>query len=175
MFRIAKSLAMIAIVAALAVGATSSVFTDTESVSGNTFATGTLKIQINKEAGLPFSVSNMKPGDTTNKYMDVINIGTLPAYYFVHLDTTMDNALYDALTVEMRNNDSLGALIYFGSLDGITGSASKINSTAFAFNPMPAGWSQRIWVKVTLPLATGDGVQGMSTGFDIVMDAQSSL
>ncbi|MFA7244125.1 MAG: TasA family protein [Patescibacteria group bacterium] len=175
MLRIVKSLSVIAIVAALAIGATSAVFTSQASVNGNSFATGTLKIQINKEAGLPFSVSNMKPGDTTNKYMDVMNIGTLPAYYFVHVDTTMDNALYDALTVEMRNNDSSGALIYSGSLDGITGSANRINSSAFAFNPMPAGWSQRIWVKVTLPLATGDSVQGLATGFNIVMDAQSSL
>ena len=77
MTKIAKSLAMIALVAALAVGATGAYFTDSETISGNTFTAGTLDLQINAPTSAVWTMSNMSPGDSTTGTLSMTNVGTL--------------------------------------------------------------------------------------------------
>jgi len=82
MIRIAKSLAMIATVAALAVGATGAYFSDSVTSSGNTFGAGTLDLKVNDEDGpltQQFTASNIAPGyDSGYKVFCLKNTGTLP-------------------------------------------------------------------------------------------------
>lgn len=64
MKKILLSLAMIAMVSAVAVGATKAYFSDTETVLGNTFAAGKLDLELGAGNPIPFSVSNLVPGQS---------------------------------------------------------------------------------------------------------------
>jgi len=61
--KIFKSLVIVAAMAAMVVGATSSFFSDTKTIAGNSFTTGSIKIDV---VGLPdqgnFTFTDMKPG-----------------------------------------------------------------------------------------------------------------
>jgi predicted ribosomally synthesized peptide with SipW-like signal peptide len=61
---IIKSLFVVVAVAAVAGGATYSIFTDTQTATGNTFSSGTLSLTTNNAQGVThtYSVSNLKPG-----------------------------------------------------------------------------------------------------------------
>jgi len=54
---------MIIFVLAVVVGlGTQAVFSDTDSISDNTIATGTLELSLNHSAGKPWSITNAYPG-----------------------------------------------------------------------------------------------------------------
>lgn len=90
------SLAIIAAVGAVVVGATTAYFSDTEVSTGNTFTAGTLNLVVDIDgqiqeplAGPIFSERDMKPGDTGEKTLSfhVDNDACLFAYY----DLTSDS------------------------------------------------------------------------------------
>ena len=78
--KILLSLAGIALVSTIAIGATMAYFSDTESSVDNTFSAGTLDLNVDGEdAMVPFVVSNMAPGETKGSPTYTIkNVGTLP-------------------------------------------------------------------------------------------------
>lgn len=80
MNKIIKSVAIIAFVAAIAVGATSSYFSDEEKVSGNTITAGTIDIELNGNSSntIPYTVADVKPGETGYMNIDVKNVGKNP-------------------------------------------------------------------------------------------------
>jgi len=81
MKKIIFSLAIIAAVGAIAIGATRAYFSDTETSAGNTFTAGTLSINLynqNTTDALQFSLTNWAPGDETLVNFDVLNAGSLP-------------------------------------------------------------------------------------------------
>jgi len=65
MKKILLSLAMIAMVSTVAVGATRAYFSASESNIDNTFSTGTLDISLAEFMSWEFPFTNMKPGDET--------------------------------------------------------------------------------------------------------------
>jgi spore coat-associated protein N len=69
-------------VMALIGGGTWAYFSDPETSTGNTFASGTL--DLNLDGGdsnvVKFTVSNAKPGDSDNATWTVTNVGSLPGY-----------------------------------------------------------------------------------------------
>ncbi len=80
MNKILLSLAIIGIVGSTAVGLTTAYFSDTETSIGNTFTAGTLDLKVNGgDVFVPYSVSNLKPGDSkgTDTYT-ITNTGSLP-------------------------------------------------------------------------------------------------
>lgn len=81
MNKIVKSLAVIAFVAAIAIGATSAYFSDEEKVSGNTITAGTIDISLkgtNDTQTHPYSIADVKPGETGYINYDISNDGTNP-------------------------------------------------------------------------------------------------
>ena len=81
MKKIIFSLAIIAAVGAIAIGATRAYFSDTETSAGNTFTAGTLSINLynqNTTDALQFLLANWAPGDETLVNFDVLNAGSLP-------------------------------------------------------------------------------------------------
>lgn len=64
MLNILKSMFAIVAVAAIAAGSTSAYFSDSVAVEGNTFAAGSLDLQLASGNQIPFSVSNLMPGQT---------------------------------------------------------------------------------------------------------------
>jgi len=79
MKRIILSLVTIVTVAAIATGATVAYFSDTETSNSNTFAAGTLNLQVGvtDPSTWNFNLSNMKPGDNSNFDAAIKNIGTI--------------------------------------------------------------------------------------------------
>jgi len=76
--KILKSVSMIAVVVAVAGGATYAYFSDTETSSGNTITAGTLDLEIGAGASLPMVVENAYPGmPATSKVFKVKNAGSI--------------------------------------------------------------------------------------------------
>lgn len=82
MIRILKSLLTIVAVGAIATSATSAYFSDTETSTGNTFAAGTL--DLNVDGGntnvVKFNVSNLKPGSQPSGAYTLANVGSINGY-----------------------------------------------------------------------------------------------
>lgn len=92
-----SGLALIAAVATVS-GATYALFTSTVSTPDQSVAAGTINLEFanvglsNSVVGIPFNVTNAKPGDTgTTKYLTVKNTGSLPATVAVKIKKISDN------------------------------------------------------------------------------------
>lgn len=82
MGKILLSLVMVGVVSALAVGTTSAYFSDTETSTGNTFAAGTLDLNLDgaNTNVIKFTLANLVPGDTGTGYWTIKNVGTINGY-----------------------------------------------------------------------------------------------
>lgn len=87
MKKILVSLSIIAAVAAIAVGATRSVFSDEEKTVGNTFTAGTIDIELNGNNGttVPYNIADVKPGETGYINFNIKNVGQNPVNVSKHL------------------------------------------------------------------------------------------
>lgn len=77
MLRIVKSFLTIAVVAAIAVGATGAYFSDSEIVAGNTFAAGSIDLEIGAGDEVPFTIANVEPGNSGTETITYSNTGSL--------------------------------------------------------------------------------------------------
>lgn len=118
MKKILLSLSIIAVAAAIVVGATIAYFSGEATSSGNTFTMGNIEIYANENGiygdtgtgnGLPFNVSNMSPGNHWGPvYAAVANKGTLPFNWTFTLKKTSDTPgtgggnLYNVLKVKIE-------------------------------------------------------------------------
>jgi predicted ribosomally synthesized peptide with SipW-like signal peptide len=74
-----KSLAIVAFVAAIAIGGTMAYFSDTKKSTGNTFSSGTMDFRIARPGDTDhriFNVSNLNPGQSVEGYLAVVNDST---------------------------------------------------------------------------------------------------
>jgi predicted ribosomally synthesized peptide with SipW-like signal peptide len=195
------ALSLVSIVAALAVvaGATVAVFTDRAVLENNTFATGTLEIRLNGQERLAgFNFTNAAPGDSTEKVFDLNNYGspyfpgpsTLPAeglFATAQKQTGGDQILYDALTAKLYANagwggcsnpgvafvSGKGCTVYDGLLKDLS-NEDILLATQWGIHPsLPAGNSLRMTLVVGLPESAENELQGKSTTFDLLVDAQN--
>lgn len=184
MKRIALSLMTIAMVAITAVGATGAVFTDQASQVGNTFSTGTLEIRINGQVSKPgFVFNNAAPGDSKSGQFGVNNYGapwfagpsTLAAKKLTISanQTGGSTYLYDKLHVTVMANRGWPTWmpVYDGPLSGLV-DADLLDGR---WSELAAGNSEDVSYVVTLPVDADNSYQGLSTTFDFVVDAASSI
>lgn len=86
MIKILMSFLAIALVSTAAFGATQAYFSDTETSTGNTFAAGTL--DLNLDGGninvTKFTITNAKPGDLGTGVWTVYNAGSIDGYIDIH-------------------------------------------------------------------------------------------
>jgi predicted ribosomally synthesized peptide with SipW-like signal peptide len=88
-----SSLVVIA-VAALGVGATFALFSDTETSTGNTFAAGTIDLKVDGNDDpdvVHVTLSNMKPGDSVNYQWTLSNAGSLAGQPWIEIVNLVDN------------------------------------------------------------------------------------
>lgn len=100
MKKIIFSLAMIAAVAAIAVGGTMAYFSDTETTTGNTFTAGTIDIDIDGENAWTshYDIGDLKPGEVGYINFEINNVGKNPVNISKTLKTivgTGGDANYD--------------------------------------------------------------------------------
>jgi predicted ribosomally synthesized peptide with SipW-like signal peptide len=91
------------------IGGAFAYFSDTETSTGNTFTAGTLDLKVDgTDVLIPYSVSNLKPGETrgTPTYM-IQNVGSLPGLltYKVSNVTTNENGVIEP---ESAAGDAVG-------------------------------------------------------------------
>lgn len=195
-------LSLLTIVAALTVvvGATYSVFSDTKSITGNTFATGTLKLTLNKSAGKPFSVSGAYPGYMTGwEWMDIFNApwppvaGQLPFEAYLTISQTGGDAvLWNELKIELKtsgwdsdctNGDGGENTIYSGKIMNFPAGklvsklaywhlANEDDGSGSPPDNIRPGFTERVCQRLWLPSSADNSVQGKSVTFDEIVDAK---
>lgn len=153
--------------AALAFGGgavTSAFFTSQASVVGHGAETATIEITATTaSASAPIDVADMLPGDTSSTLIELDNTGSESLYYTVRIVPLggADVVLEDALEVTV----AVGAASETRTLTAWRDGALQIGPA------LASGASQNVAVTMTLPTATGNTVQGKSTGFSVQFDA----
>jgi len=181
MKRIGFSLAIIALTASVVVGVTKAYFSSSESVAGNSVATGTLSYHIDSSsAGKPWGLSNIQPGYASGwESLSLENTGTLNLLPYFYLDNqTGSAALYDALEIDVIDSgenttcgDADDVSYYSGLVTGITGLANKVlvnqDPDWGGVGYMPASEGQILCQKIRFPDdgSNQNSLQGLSTNF----------
>lgn len=180
MKKILLSTMTIAIVGAVAVGATSAVFTSQATVDNNTFATGILEVRVNGQPTIAgFNFVDAAPGDCTTFQHNVNNYGqpwfagpsTLDAKTLT-VSSSYDSGsgyLYNKLDVTVGADRGWGSWmpVYSGPLNGLSGA----DLLSPRWTELIPGSSEDVQYTVCLPTDANDSYQGLSTTFDFVIDA----
>ena len=171
-------------VVGLSVTGTLAVWSDTVTVSGSTFSTGTIDLQVNNldtvTGYTTMNLSNMVPGNSTAGVLTVKNNGTAPLKYSV--DASASNAdgknLGATLVVKVTGDAATS-----GSSPSVNcaGTALANTGTAFAANLVSsttprllnAGASETLCIQATLPGAAANTLQGATTNVGFTFTGNS--
>lgn len=178
MFKLSKSVITIAAMAFIAIGATSAYFTDTEMMAGNNFAFGTLDLTIaDEESFTPISMSNITPGDTFQKVINIDNAGSIDFGSLKLAASNVEDASgllsqidaniqYFANTnTEAETSIDLGTI----KLDALVNSIEMISDPAYNLG---AGNKGTVVISVSIPAELGNEYQSVGASFDLVFDAE---
>lgn len=150
-------------------------FTDTETVGANSFATGTIDITATPATAVVTAVA-MAPGDQVTNPLTVTNAGNLEFRYAL-TSTTNENVLASELVLTVKTGVTTcddanwsvdGATIYSGPLGNTTPLAVLGDATAGA-DPgdrvLAAAGNEILCLNVTLPIGTtvGEGISSVAT------------
>jgi len=149
-------------------------FTDTTSSTG-TFAAGT--IDITSSPTVAFTVSAMVPGDNNTQALTIANAGTAPLRYA--LTSVATNVLGDTLTLTVK---ALGTSC--AAFDGASVLAATALDGALIGSPtqgaqagdrvLAAATNEVLCFRVSLPLATGNALQGTTSAATFTFDAEQT-
>lgn len=150
------------------------IFTDTAASTG-TFASGT--IDIASSPAVPFTIAAMVPGDVSTATMTITNSGTAQLRYSI--TTVATNTLGDTLTLAIRTQGTSCA-----AFDGTTVLAATALDGAAVGSPtqgaqagdrtLAAAANEILCFRVSLPLATGNALQGQSSSATFTFDAEQT-
>ncbi len=161
-------------VAAIVIGITGAVFTDTESVGANTFTAGTVDIAASPASAV-VSFSNMAPGDESVGALTVDNDGSLELRYAVTATTT-ENVMAADLNMTIKTGVTTctiggfstdGSIIYgpadLGSTAGIDVIGDPTQGSDAGDRVLSGAGSETLCIRVDLPLSIGNSSQGVTT------------
>lgn len=154
--------------------ATQALFTDTQSVAGNTFTTGTVDISSSPTSAL-ITFSTMAPGDKVTNPITVTNAGSLDLRYAV-TSTTTENTLAAQLDLTIKSGvttctnagfDTDGTVRYgpgdLGSTTGVNVIGDPAQGSQAGDRTLAASASEVLCFQGSLPLSTGNSFQGLTT------------
>ena len=172
--RYAALLALALVSGSLGAGALSlAIFTDSQAVTGNAFATGTIDISTTPATAL-FSVSNMMPGDTNSQTIQVSNAGTGALRYAISTAVVTGPTLAAQLQLDVYAGATCtGTALYSGALD-VAAVGSATQGPQAGDRLLAGGTNETLCFKATLPLATGNSFQNTSTGVTFTFAAEQS-
>lgn len=190
----ASILVLLLAVASLAVGLSGAIFTDSQSVGGNTFTTGTIDISASPSSAI-LTASNMAPGDRSTGSVTVTNNGSLELRYAVQRSATNTDskALRDVLRLRIGLRVGGSCDFPYYNADGTTTTLSDdtqlyegLGFPASATNTvgdttqgnqtgdrtLSASASEVLCMSVGLPTSAGNSVQNATTTatFDFVAE-----
>jgi hypothetical protein len=167
---------------------TGAFFTGTQSVTGNTFSTGTVKLGVSpSSAALTFST--MAPGDSVTAPLTVSNTGTLGQRYAVLSTTDATDADFLAAQLQMTIKSGVttcttagfaatGSVLFGPGVLGSTTGTKVIGDAAQGAQAgdrsLAAGASEVLCAQVTLPTATGNAYQNAATTATLRFDAEQT-
>jgi hypothetical protein len=150
------------------------IFTDTAASTG-TFAAGT--IDITSSPTVAFTVANMMPGDTNTQALTIANAGTGALRYAMSAAAT--NTLGTTLTLTVKSIGTSCAVF-----DGATVLAATALNGAVIGSPtqgaqagdrtLAGGANEVLCFRVSLPLATGNTLQGITSAATFTFDAEQT-
>lgn len=128
-----RALLCLAMIGALAYTTSTAFWTDKVEVSGTTFTSGTLDLEVNDAdpftAATVLSMSGMAPGNTSAQVLRVKNAGTIPAKY------TLTGGLTGASAADFAAADSLLLTIRAGGTKTGTGNTSTCTGGTVLYGP----------------------------------------
>lgn len=180
------SLLSIGVVSAVAIGATSAYFTDTEVLGTNTISTGTISLRDARDTWmLNVNLSNLKPGDFVRKWVVLENDGSLDIKFLRinAINKTGDLTLLDNVNVTVYNtvtgyeqgiftpNWGTGQPIspWLTDID-VLGTAVYRDATAGHI--MVPGSKSTMILDFRVPTTLGNEFQGLSASFDLEFTAE---
>jgi hypothetical protein len=153
---------------------TAAIFTDTQSVGANTFTTGTVDIST-APASAAVTFNGMAPGDMVTAPITVSNAGSLQFRYAVR-STTTENVLAAQLDMTIKENvvtctnagfGGSGTVVYgpndLGSTAGVNVIGNPAQGADAGDRVLNAATSEVLCIQVSLPLATGNAYQALTT------------
>lgn len=159
-------------------------FTDQETVAGNAFATGTVDL-LATPATAVVTAAAMAPGDQVTAPLDIANSGSLELRYSA-ISTTTEDTLATQLDLTVKTGVTVcddanwttdGTIVYTGVL-GSTGTSalfgSSVQGAQAGDRVLAAGANEALCVNVTLPLATGNASQGLTSTATFRFDAEQT-
>lgn len=188
MLRIIKSFFTILAVAAVAVGATSAYFTDSETINDMGFSTGTFSINDTSASWKKtVTFSNLKPGDSIRKWVTITNDGTLPVdFLYVGTDNINDpdgllGQIKVAVYAQVTGYDQGIYTPDWGNgqpvnpwLNNIDVLGTAVYRDATAAKIMQPGESIKMPIDFKVPSTLDNSWQGKSATFDLTFKAEQS-
>jgi predicted ribosomally synthesized peptide with SipW-like signal peptide len=191
MKKIAMSLATIAMIATMAVGATSAYFNNTQQSPGDTFSMGTLKMTVTQPSWQHVTFTGLKPGDTVRKWVTIQNAGSLDiASLNVKAVNLKDpKGLLGQVDVSVIgwDNSNTGNVYYTPnwnnggeSISNYLGTAKDVFSTnaPYVQGTVPSilhqGDSDEFVFDFTVPTSLTNSFQGASASFDLQFVGEQS-
>lgn len=193
MKKILLSLAMIAMVSAVAVGATKAYFTSEATISGETFSSGTVTLNItgddtyqngSNRTVVQDHFDNLKPGDTMRQWITLHNSGSLPIDYLtVDKGTPTDpNGLLSQIIVStscgLSGTDPAFFTDDWGTKPTIStwfSNSNILDNPTFyrpAADKIDAGQDYVCVMDFTLPTTVGNLYQEATASFDMTFTAE---
>ena len=182
--RILASLAVLALAGGIFTLSSLALFTDSEDVTGNAFATGTVDLTATPATAV-VTATNMAPGDQVTAPLDVANSGTLELRYAMASTTTEDILAAELdLTVKLgvttcddADWTTDGTVLYSGVL-GSTGTSLVLGDATQGSDAgdrvLAAGANEVLCFNVTLPLSAGSAIEGQSTTATFTFEAEQT-
>lgn len=165
-----------------------SAFSDSTTNPGNTFSAGTVSITDNDSGSAMYTLTNQKPGVTTNRCIRVTYDGTLDSAVRLYASAVGAGAQYVDLTITPGTQgaaafpnctgfSSSGPALYTGTLANFASSHSSWANGLAAPGPLAANWStnDEVVYQFSVSLQDNNAAQGASSGsHDFTWEAQNS-
>ena len=204
--KILISLITIGAVSIIAIGGTVAYFFDTETSTGNTFSAGTLDLEVDSQnpwTSTPFTIGDVKPGDSGSKTILLKNVGSLPkpggppwtSKVFITFENLQDNDVScsepegkvddtcgSGEVGELSENLNIRVRDYWGeNCDGAlrfdeTKTLAEWVGTGKTFlnDDMPAGDVNCIIIDWSIPSSAGNEIQSDQAVFDITFTLEQT-
>jgi len=184
MKKIILSLAIVGIVGAVAIGGTIAYFSDTATVSGNTFTSGTLNLQIDSNP-LPSQAdwsegfanstgfTDLYPGYTSQQIIDIYNAGSIDGIATIDLNRTSAwSDLAGVLNFHIWYDDNNDGAWADTGLNGTVDQYTEAYELGVFANSSKIASVKIVW---SVPTTAGNEIQGDGVTIDAVFGLEQAI
>lgn len=152
---LASALVVISLMSAVG-GSALAIFTDSESIQGNTISTGSVDIELSGDVA-PIVANGLNPGDWSDwSRVEVDNNSTSSIRLYFYGTDIWGMACGDTnleIATGPLGGDEMQYAVYNSRLGYIDGSDNRVELTGYVFNPtMPAGETAVVYMRAGLDL-----------------------